>query len=47
MKNIKFNHDRLFKAISKILVSSLAFTFFAHCPFNFFEPTNPKLKKLK
>ncbi|MGG5371921.1 hypothetical protein IGI67_003592 [Enterococcus sp. AZ196] len=46
MKTIKTNHNHLLKIISKLLVSSLAFTVFAHCPFGFFEPTNPKIKHL-
>ena len=33
--------------LSKILVKLTAFTLFAACPFCFYEPENPKLKKLK
>lgn len=46
MKTIKSNPNFLLKFISKMLVSSLAFTIFAHCPFGFYEPANPKLKHL-
>lgn len=46
MKTIKYNRDNLLKAISRILISSLTFTIFAYCPFGFFEPTNPSIKKI-
>lgn|GEM_PF-6606084 len=47
MKTIKLNNKSHLAVLSGILVKLTAISLFAACPFCFYEPENPKLKKLK